>query len=203
MSFMKHTDSRVDEYIKNAQPFAQPILRHIRELMHKGCPDLTEGMKWGMPFFEYHGVIASMAAFKEHAVFGFWKEDLIPGMKQYIKEKEAMGSWGRITSLEGIPPDNEIIAFVKVAAKLNEQGVKSPKRKPKPVVVNMHDDFMKVIKANKKALETYENFSPSNKRDYAVWINDAKTDETRKSRMQKAVQWMSEGKPRMWKYMKK
>lgn len=170
--------------------------------MHKGCPELTENIKWGMPSFEYHGSLSSMAAFKEHAVFGFMKEDLIPGMKQYIKEKEAMGSWGRITSLEGIPPDDEIIEFVRVAAKLNEEGIKSPKRQVKPVVVNMPDDFMAAIKKNKKALETYENFSPSNKRDYADWINGAKSEETRKKRMGEAVEWMSEGKPRMWKYMK-
>lgn len=199
---MKNTNPKVDEYIKNAAPFAQPILKHVRELMHKGCPDLTETIKWGMPHFEYHGVIASMAAFKEHAVFGFWKQDLIPGMKQYIKEKEAMGSWGRITSLEGIPPDNDIIEFVKVAAKLNEEGIKSPRKAPKPVVVNMPDDFMNEIKKNKKALETYENFSPSNKRDYADWINTAKSEETRNERMKTAIEWMSEGKPRMWKYMK-
>jgi len=200
---MKHTNPLVDEYISNAQPFARPILKHIRELMHKGCPELTETMKWGMPHFEYHGVIGSMAGFKEHAVFGFWKQDLIPGMKQYIKEKEAMGSWGRITSLEGIPPDKDIIEFVRVAAELNEKGIKSPKRAPKPVVVNMPEDFMSSIRANKKAFETYDNFSPSNKRDYADWINDAKSDETRQQRIETAIEWMKEGKPRMWKYMKK
>jgi uncharacterized protein YdeI (YjbR/CyaY-like superfamily) len=200
---MKHANPQVDTYIKNAQPFARPILKHIRELMHKGCPEVEETIKWGMPHFEYNGVIGSMAAFKEHAVFGFWKQDLIPGMKQYIKEKEAMGSWGRITSLKGIPSDKDIIEFVRVAAKLNEKGIKSPKRAPKPVVVNMPEDFMKAIRANKKALKTYEDFSPSNKRDYAEWINDAKSEETRSERMKTAVEWMSQGKPRMWKYMKK
>ena len=200
---MKHANPEIDEYIKNAQPFARPILVHIRALMHKGCPNLIETIKWGMPHFEHHGVISSMAAFKEHAVFGFWKQDLIPGMKQYIKEKEAMGSWGRITSVEGIPPDAEIVEFVRVAAELNEKGIKSPKRQPKPVVVDMPADFLKAIKANKKALATYEQFSPSNKRDYADWINSAKSEETRDERMKTAVVWMSEGKPRMWKYMKK
>lgn len=200
---MKNIDPRVDEYINKAQPFAKPILTHIRTLMHTGCPEVTETIKWGMPHFEYHGVIASMAAFKEHAVFGFWKEDLIPGMKKYIKEKEAMGSWGRITSLDGIPPDEDIIRFVQVAAKLNEEGIKSPKRTQKPVVVHMPDDFMQAIQKNKKALETYENFSPSHKKEYAEWINEAKTDATRQSRIETAIEWMSEGKPRMWKYMKK
>jgi uncharacterized protein YdeI (YjbR/CyaY-like superfamily) len=200
---MNNKNPDVDAYIKKARAFAQPILTHIRKLMHEGCPDITETMKWGMPHFEYHGVIASMAAFKEHAVFGFWKQDLIPGMKQYIKEKEAMGSWGRITSLDGIPPDKDIIEFIRVAASLNEQGIKSPKRASKPVLVNMPSDFMKAIQANKKALATYEQFSPSNKRDYAEWINSAKSEDTRSERMKTAVEWMSQGKPRMWKYMNK
>jgi len=200
---MKNFNPEVDAYIKKAQPFAQPILAHVRSLMHKGCPELTETIKWGMPHFEYKGVISSMAAFKEHCVFGFWKQDLIPGMKQYIKEKEAMGSWGRITTLKGIPPDKDIIEFVRVAAELNEKGIKSPKRAAKPVVVNMPDDFLKAIRANKKASGVYDNFSPSNKRDYADWISGAKNDETRKNRMKTAIEWMSEGKPRMWKYMKK
>jgi len=171
--------------------------------MHDGCPDLVETLKWGMPHFEYQGVFASMAGFKEHAVFGFWKEDLIPGMRQYIKEKEAKGLWGRITTVDGIPPDKDIIAYVRVAMKLNEEGVKLPKKTPKPVVVNMPDDFMKAIRANTKALETYDNFSPSQKRDYTDWINDAKTDETRETRMKTSVEWMSEGKTRMWKYRTK
>lgn len=200
---MKNTNPEVDNYIKNAQPFAQPILRHIRKLMHKGCPNLTETMKWDMPHFEYHGVIGSMAAFKAHAVFGFWKQDLIPGMKKYIKEKEAMGSWGRITSLKGIPPDDDIIKFVQMAASLNEQGIKLQKRIPKAVKYEMPADFLNAIKANKKAWETYEAFSLSNKKEYVVWVTEAKTEETRVRRLETAVEWMSEGKPRMWKYMRK
>lgn len=201
---MKNTNPQVDAYIKNAPAYAQPILRHIRKLMHAGCPDLIEEIKWGVPNFVYYGkVMASMSAFKEHVSFGFWKQSIIPGMDKYAKEQEAKGMWGRITSMEGIPLDKDIIEFVKVAAKLNEEGIDIKRRAPKPVVVNMPEDFMKAIRANKKALETYENFSPSNKRDYADWINNAKSEETRQSRMTTAVEWMSEGKSRMWKYMKK
>jgi hypothetical protein len=42
---MKTTDKRVDAYIAKAAEFAQPILRGLREIAHKGCPDVEETMK--------------------------------------------------------------------------------------------------------------------------------------------------------------
>ena len=48
----------------------------------------------------------------------------------------------------------------------------------------------------------FENFSPSHRREYVEWITDAKSDETRQRRVSQAVEWMAEGKPRNWKYMK-
>ena len=70
---MKKTDPRIDAYIKKAQTFAQPMLSHLRLLVHKACPHVQETIKWGFPHFEYKGVICSMAAFKQHCSFGFWK----------------------------------------------------------------------------------------------------------------------------------
>src|SRR4051812_8290446 len=74
---MGQKDKRVDEYIAKAQPFAQPILREIRELVHATCPDVQETMKWSFPHFDYEGIMCSMASFKEHCAFGFWKGSLI------------------------------------------------------------------------------------------------------------------------------
>ena len=57
---MPTKDPRVDAYIAKSAAFAQPILRHVRELIHAACPDVQETIKWGMPFFEYHGIPASV-----------------------------------------------------------------------------------------------------------------------------------------------
>lgn len=196
-------NKQFDTYIKNAAPFAQPILKHLRELIHEACPEVEETVKWGMPHFEYKGVLCSMAAFKAHAVFGFWKEALIPGMKQYIKDAEAMGSWGRITTLAGLPPDKDIIRFVHAAMELNEKGIKVPKEKKKTARnLEVPDYFAKELSKNKKAQEVFEKFSTTNKNEYVEWLTSAKTDETRERRLKTALEWISAGKPRMWKYMK-
>ena len=205
---MGKKDKRVDEYIAKAQPFAKPILKHLRALVHEANPEVEETIKWSFASFDYKGPFCSMAAFKEHAVFGFWKSALLKDPKGYLGERankggEAMGNLGRITSLADLPPDKVIIDFIRQAKKLNDDNIKLPaKPKVAKADVEVPEDFMKAIKKNKKALETFTSFSPSCKREYVEWIVEAKREATREDRMQKAVEWMSEGKIRNWKYVK-
>lgn len=205
---MGKKDKRIDAYIEKAQPFAKPILKHLRKLIHEGNPEVEETIKWGMPSFDYKGPFCSMASFKQHAVFGFWKGKLIKDKHNFLQERsaqggEAMGNMGRVTSVRDLPPDEVIIDFVKQAKKLNDEGVKLPSKpvKPKTELV-IPGYFMEALKRNKKALATFEKFSYSNKKEYVQWVAEAKTEETRHSRLETAVEWMSEGKPRNWKYMK-
>ena len=205
---MVKKDKRVDAYIAKAQPFAQPILKKLRELIHEGNSDVQETIKWGMPSFDYKGPFCSFAAFKQHAVFGFWKYKLIKDPNGYLGEifnkgGTSMGNLGRMTNIKDLPPDKYVIDFVRQAKKLNDDGVKLPPRvvKPKKELV-VPSYFISELKKKKNALTVFENFSPSCKREYVEWITEAKSDETRDSRMKLAVQWMSEGKRRNWKYEK-
>lgn len=198
-------DKQVDAYIANTQDFAQPILTHLRNLIHQTHPDIVETMKWGMPHFEYKGIVASMAAFKQHVAFGFWKERLIPGIKKYTHRKdEAMGSMGRITKLSDLPPDEVLTTFIQKAVELNEKGIKVVKKGKKTERnLDIPDYFMKLLRKNKKTLETFERFSFSNKKEYVEWITEAKTEETRNRRIAQSLEWLAEGKVRNWKYMRK
>jgi len=206
---MPSKDKRIDTYIAKAQPFSQPIMTKLRELVHKACPGVTETIKWGMPSFEYKGPMFGFAAFKQHCVAGFWKHKLIKDPKGYLGERsaqggEAMGNLGRMTSIKDLPPDKIMIDFIKQAAKLNDDGIKVPKKKTavkKDLVVPA--DLKSALAANKKARTTFENFSPSQKREYTEWISGAKTEDTKNKRLETAIDWMAEGKARHWKYMKK
>ncbi|MFY7965514.1 MAG: YdeI/OmpD-associated family protein [Chitinophagaceae bacterium] len=199
------TNPLVDKYIQNAQPFAQPIIQHLRKLVHQACPTVEENIKWGMPSFEYKGLMCGFAAFKNHCTFGFWKASLMsdPTLMQNAKTEDSMGHLGRITSLKDLPSDKTIIGYIKEAMKLNDDGIKVVKAKPITVKeLIIPDDIIATIKTNKKALETFNAFSPSNKREYLDWINEAKTQATKEKRLDKAIEWMAEGKPRNWKYIK-
>jgi uncharacterized protein YdeI (YjbR/CyaY-like superfamily) len=200
---MPKTDKRVDAYIAGAAEFAQPILRHFREVVHATCPEVEETIKWRMPTFMYAGgMLCGIAAFKQHCALGFWKSELIvPAGK--LDNEQAMGQFGRITKLSELPPKKELVGYIKQAMKLNEQGVTVPSRakrdKPRPVSATP-DDLVAALRKNKQAKATFEAFSPSCKREYVEWIVEAKREETRSKRVAQAVEWMADGKKRNWKY---
>ena len=123
---MPTTDPRIDAYIAKSADFAKPILMHLRSLVHTGCPDVVETMKWSFPHFEPHGVMCGMAAFKQHCTLGFWKGSLfLP--KQKEAGENAMGQFGRITSVDDLPPKKVLLGYIKQAVKLNEEGINAPK----------------------------------------------------------------------------
>lgn len=199
---MGKRDARVDAYIAKSADFARPILTHVRELVHAACPDVEEAMKWSFPHFLYKGMLCSMASFKEHCAFGFWKGSLV--VEQADGEPErGMGQFGRITKLADLPSKKVLTGYIKEAMRLNDAGVKAPARqKPKtPREVVVPDDLAVALRGNKAARATFEKFSPSHKREYVEWITEAKTEPTRLRRLETAIAWMAEGKPRNWKYM--
>ena len=198
---MGSRDPRVDTYIAKAEPFAKPILTRIRAAVHKGCPDVQETMKWSFPHFDYKGMLCGMAAFKQHCSLGFWKASLLDGKAIRSDPKDAMGQFGRMTSVEHLPPEKEIVALVRQAARLNDEGVRivrAPKQ-PKPVP-KAPPAFVKALRSNPKAKATFDAFSPSHRREYLEWIVEAKTDATRDKRIATAIEWLTAGKSRNWKY---
>jgi len=196
-------DPRIDQYIAAAADFARPILKHLRALVHQGCPEVEETMKWSFPHFMHRGILCSMAAFKQHCSFGFWKRDLLaaahPGLKL---SDEAMGQFGRIQSMADLPSDKVLIQCVKEAVRLNEAGVPTPARRPPKVrrELVVPDDLQAALRKNKRALASFEGFNYSNKKEYVEWITEAKRDETRQRRLLTTLQWLAQGKPRHWKY---
>jgi uncharacterized protein YdeI (YjbR/CyaY-like superfamily) len=199
---MPTTDPRIDEYIAKSADFAQPILQHLRAVIHEACPDVEETMKWSMPHFMYNGILANMASFKQHCAFGFWKGELLLSEAD-DKGKEAMGQFGRITSVQDLPPRKTLASYVKRAMQLNAEGVKVPSRakakEPRPLTVP--DYFITALEARPAAHKHFEAFSTSAKREYVDWLEEAKTEATRLRRMDQAIEWIAEGKQRNWKYM--
>ncbi|HPM56448.1 MAG TPA: YdeI/OmpD-associated family protein [Thermomonas sp.] len=199
------TDPRIDAYIERAAPFARPILVHVRALVHQACPGVEETIKWGMPTFMHAGgILCGMAAFKQHASFGFWKHAMVVGEGERADEKprDGMGSYGKLTALDDLPTKKILLAHIRKAMKLNEDGVKVPaarKAAPRPAP-ETPADLLAAFKQDKAAQATFDAFPPSCKREYIEWIVEAKREDTRAKRLAQAVEWLAEGKRRNWKY---
>jgi uncharacterized protein YdeI (YjbR/CyaY-like superfamily) len=200
------SDPRVDAYIEKAPPFAQPVLKHLRKLMHQACPRATEWVKWGMPFFLQQGIIlGNMAAFKQHCAFGFWGSEMKKMLAaDGLEASQAMGSLGRITGMQDLPSDKILLTYMRRAGELVESGErkKSIDRPKKPVkrAVHVPAELAAALKKNKLAAKVFAGFSPSCRREYAEWIAEAKRPETREKRLAQAIAWIAQGKTRNWKY---
>ena len=197
-------DERVDVYIAGSAGFARPILKHLRKVIHAGCPDVEETLKWGFPHFLYKGILCSMASFQSHCSFGFWKGSLLKDEDGTLEKvgKTAMGHLGRITAIADLPAERVLLKYIRQAKALNDEGVKAPSR-PKPRgnrTLHVPDDLMAALRTNRKALATFTGFSYSNRKEYVEWVTEAKRDETRRRRLETAIGWLAEGKVRHWKY---
>lgn len=193
-------DKRVDAYIERAAGFAQPILSHVRELVHAACPSVSETIKWGFPHFEHQGVLCSMASFKAHCAFGFWHAEM-RALAENKSGEAAMGQFGRITALSDLPKDAALKVLIHKAVALNESGI-GPARvvKPKAAPLRVPDDFAAALKRDRTAAANFAAMSPSHRREYIEWLVDAKREETRSKRLATAIDWIGQGKSKEWKY---
>jgi uncharacterized protein YdeI (YjbR/CyaY-like superfamily) len=197
---MGTTNPRVDAYIAKSADFAKPILMRIREIVHEACPEVEENIKWGVPAFDYKGMMCGMAAFKQHCTFGFWKGSLIFPDK---RDMDGMGQFGRLTKVSDLPSKRELTGYIRKAMKLNEEGIKVEReKKPKKPDIPMPADLRAALRKNKKAHDAFEAFSPSHRREYLEWITEAKTEATRERRLNTALEWIADGKSRNWKYQR-
>ena len=159
-------DKRVDAYIAKSANFAQPILRTLREIVHEGCPEVVEELKWNSPHFNYKGMFCGMAAFKEHCIFGFWKGSLFLDPKD--KNAAAMGNFGRIASLKELPGKKVLLGYIKKAMEVNDAGLTVPRKTASSAekkTLKAPSYFLTAVKKNKKALATFEAFPYSKKKD--------------------------------------
>lgn len=200
---MGKRDPRIDAYIEKSAEFARPILEHLRGVVHDACPDAEETLKWGFPHFMHHGILCSMASFKQHCAFGFWKAKQMTELSG--SPDTAMGDFGRITRIKDLPGKAVLKRLIKQAMTLNANPVPAAKetkakRAAKGELI-APEAFLKALANNRKAKTTFDNFSPSHRREYVEWILEAKREETVRKRIEASIDMLSEGKPRHWKYI--
>lgn len=206
---MTARNKSIDAYIANSAEFARPILQHLRDLVHKGCPDVQEEIKWSRPFFLHAGVIlCNVSAFKQHCSLGFWGAEIGKVLKaDGVLQEGGMGSLGRITSLKDLPSDKKLLDYIQKAAQFIDEGkgdnrIVAARRVAKPVKPPLEapPEFTTALRKNQAATKAFDGFSPSCKREYVEWIAEAKRPDTRERRITQAIRWIAEGKQRNWKY---
>ena len=193
------TDPRIDAYIDGkAADFAKPILRHLRAVVHEACPDGEETLKWSMPTFMYKGkILAGMASFKAHATFGYWNDTMLQADE---KNRSAMGQFGRLTSVDDLPPRDALVELTRRSMALVDSGARIERQRAPKAELTVPQDLQAAIDAAPAARATWDAFPPSCQREYVEWVTEAKRDETRTKRLNQTIELLNEGKRRHWKY---
>jgi uncharacterized protein YdeI (YjbR/CyaY-like superfamily) len=215
---MTDAAKKIDAYITKAPEFAQPVLERFRKAAHRASPDIEETIKWGLPCFEYQGLVAGMGAYKQHVALNFWRGMLIPDPDKLFAQvgNNEMAAI-KVASVKAMPPQAVLVRYLKAAIKLNVAQAKTrqaakktggPKtttkrsaKKKTTKRVTVPADFATALARKKKAQTTFDGFSYTYRKEYVEWITAAKRAETRKRHIKQAVEWLAEGKPRNWKYM--
>ena len=202
---MGNRNKLIDEYIEKAAPFAKPILSHIRELIHEAWPEIEETIKWKVPVYEYKGIVCATGAFKTHCAFNFFKAKLMKDPYHVFSEQfsDAAGQFGKLLTVSDLPSDSILREYIQEAAKLNTDKIKGPAKKKEDADHLIPNDLSIALKNNPIAQKQFETMSLGYKKEYIDWLLDAKMDATRQKRLETAIEWIAEGKPRNWKYMKK
>lgn len=201
MPFFMKIDNRITDFIDQAQPFAQPILDQIRVMVHAYCPNVEETIKWNFPCFMYNGkMLCFMASHKKHCSFGFW---LAPIMQTLQQNLDGMGIMGKLTTIDQLPTSTQFQSMIEEAMQLIEEGKTNPKKVSDERELILPAELESALKSSELVWNQFNAFTKSQRKDYIVWYNEAKTDATRKKRLDTMLDWISEGKVRMWKYMKK
>jgi hypothetical protein len=203
----------VDDYIAKSAAFAKPILRHLREVVHLAAPDVVEEIKWSRPFFVYNGVIlGNMSAFKAHCSFGLWGAEMAQQLRaDGVASSDGMGTFGRIASVDRLPPKSQLVAYVQEAARKIADGERtkaferpqsagSKANRVAKADTPVPEALTVALKKHKFAAKHFAAMSPSCRKEYSVWIADAKRDATRERRVAQAVEMIAEGKGRNWRY---
>ena len=162
-------------------------------------PTVEETLKWSAPAFTVEGkILLIMASFKAHAALNFWRGQELRGA---AARRDGMGQFGKLTSIDDLPPNAEFDRLIREAAELAKAAPAPRKTKHAPTPApRMHPELAAALDDVPEAKTNFESFSPSARRDYLEWVAEAKQDTTRAKRIATAVEWIAEGKKRHWKY---
>lgn len=203
---MSQRNKNVDTYIAKSANFAKEVLEYLRNIIHETCADVDEDIKWGTPHYSYKGDhLCMMAGFKNHCSFSLYKAEFMKdkAVEDSVKSGKKFGYMDKLKSVSELPAKRVLVSLIKEAMLLNEQGIKKEKLKSdKPKVFEVPDYFEKFLTLNTKAKEVFYSKSESFRKEYIIWISDAKTAETRQKRMDEALEWITNGKSRFWKFKK-
>ena len=181
--FMKKTTTWHDEY---------EVLREIAL-----ATGLDEDLKWGQPCYTLNGKnIFLLHSFKEYIAVFFMKGVVMKDPKSILIQQTPNVQAGRqirFKNLEEIVKAKKVIkAYMAEAIAVEEAGIEVPMKKAAPVEIPK--DIAAAMKKIPGLPSAFKKLTPSCQKEYMLYFDGAKKEETRISRVEKYVEKILSGK---------
>lgn len=185
---------KVSAYIQEHTKWSD-LLSQIRTLLL--ATELQEDVKWGAPTYTLQGKnVIGMAAFKNH--MGIWFHQgvfLKDAHQQLVNAQEGKTKALRQWRFEEGDKLNEkwVADYIQEAIKNTKAGKEiKPKKASKKVEIPAM--LTKAFAADSNFKKAFNTLTPGKQREYAEYLNTAKRDATKQSRLEKIKPLVLEGK---------
>lgn len=183
----------VEHYI-NLHPRWEEELNILRSFL-KGFP-FEETIKWGGPVYTYKGKnLVGIAAFKNHyALWLFRGGDLLENTALLHNAQEGKTQTLRqIRFTEDTKINTSLLQpYIEEAIKLAGQDKPLKSKQVQKVIIS--PEFIKVFENDPNIESAFADLSPGKQKEYISYITEAKREETKKTRMEKILPLIRNGK---------
>ena len=187
-------NKRVDVFMKKQSTWQEEyaVLRGIAL-----ATGLEEDLKWGQPCYTLDGKnIFLLHSFKEYIAVFFMKGVIMKDPKSLLIQQTPNVQAGRqlrFKNLEEIIKAKKVIkSYMAEAIAVEEAGIEVPMKKPTPV--ELPKDIAATMKTIPGLTVAFKKLTPSCQREYMMYFDGAKKEETRVSRVEKYAEKILAGK---------
>lgn len=179
---------RIEMYFDEAPEFARNICRELQRIIFKAEPQIVEEWRWG-PHYSKNGMVCGIGAFQKHVSLAFFQGARLKDPKHlFIKETVPAKNMRRMQFVNlGDVHEPTLVSYIKEALALNAGSAATSRR-----TLDIPADLTRALARNKKLSEFFGSLSYTHQKEYVRWIESAKKEETRRARILKTAEMLSQ-----------
>jgi len=189
---MSETAAKLEAYYAKESPFKEGIAK-LRELALQ--TELEETVKWGSPVYTINNKnVLGIIAFKSYFGLWFYNGCYLKDPGKVLENAQegktkAMRHW-KFQSVEEIPTQ-KVLAYITEAIENQKNGLEWKPVRTKKTIIS--PELKEAFKKNAALATMFKSLAPYKQREYCEYIDTAKQDKTKQTRLEKIIPMILEG----------
>lgn len=196
---MANASERIDTYIENLPTWSREICEALRVIILKSDPKIVEDWKWG-PNYYLNGMVCGFFAFKNFVTLTFFKGTLLKDSYKLLKSNSDTLLLKQVKySKRNEINEDILLEYLIEAIDNNKEGKQVTTPKKKTIKLPL---YIKTELEMNSVLFNFNSLSYSLRKEFILWIEDAKREETKLKRIEKMIGLLRIGETLNSKYNK-